>query len=59
MKKFEYKPQYGIVVLCENEKEQKSAVLYQKGGKRGNTAGRYGGHFRAVQGFAYIGGGDA
>ena len=34
---------------------QKSANLYQKGGKKCH----YGGHFRAVQGFAYMGASDA
>ncbi len=33
MKKFEYKPQYGIVVLCEDEKEQKR--LYELLKKQG------------------------
>ncbi len=43
---------------------QKSAVLYQKAGtvfRNGNGSGHswYGGHFRAVQGFAYMGAKDA
>ncbi|MDE7140219.1 MAG: GNAT family N-acetyltransferase, partial [Treponemataceae bacterium] len=43
---------------------QKSAVLYQKAGtvfRNGNGGGHswYGGHFRAVQGFAYMGAKDA
>ncbi|MDE7227810.1 MAG: GNAT family N-acetyltransferase [Treponemataceae bacterium] len=43
---------------------QKSAVLYQKAGtvfRNGNGGGHswYGGHFRAVQGFAYMGAEDA
>lgn len=38
---FNYKQQYAVVVMCKDEPEQEAV--------------RYGGHFRAVQGFKYIG----
>lgn len=44
MSKYTYKPQYGVIVICTDEKEQKATG--------------YGGHFRAVQAFKYIGNGN-
>lgn len=53
-------PQLCRVLRYSNKWEQISAKLY--GGKasktkvnKKNTVGNYGGHFRAIQGFKYIG----
>lgn len=57
---YQHRQQYGVVVICTDEKHQQrcvasmNAAADRKGVERTGKAG-YGGHFRAVQGFRYLG----
>lgn len=57
MSEFEYKPKYAVIVMCKDEDEQKAGTKFSLAHKDETSGGHswYGGHFRAVQGFAYLG----